>query len=175
MGEAIVAGELLLNLHSNAGNTPVPDDLSNTLFNAMIVAYARPFTENEGLGSIQNDFKTFPSWDPDKHSRLMQLRHNFGSHSSVDSIGFMVFSEPPSHPGEPCTPDNLHYVFGKRRFHTPQFVEWLLPQPRNFRSFLFDEFEKLLDQHFLGKDLSRSYSFGEAQNDYVWDKPKTSM
>ncbi len=169
MREAVVAGELLLSMQSHYEG--VPDDLSATLFNAMICAYARPFTSNDGLGRIQDDYKTYPDFDPQRHARLLELRHNFGSHSNGLGSGIKVFLNTPLQPGEPAPAQAIGFAFGKRRFAKSEYVAWLLHTPRVFQSFLYSELTKLLTKTFAGTDMSKEVVLGEGIEDYQFKGP----
>ncbi len=57
-------------------------------FLSMVLAYCRPFTENNGIGSLRCEYPTFPDFaDADmnlRHTRLLDLRNKFLGHSSIE-------------------------------------------------------------------------------------------
>src|SRR5882672_5261871 len=55
------------------------------LFLSMVLAYCRPFTENDGIGSLRCEYPNFPDF-PDvemnrRHKRMVDLRNRFLGHS----------------------------------------------------------------------------------------------
>ena len=57
-------------------------------FLSMVLAYCRPFTENNGIGSLQCEYPSFPNFsDTDmnlRHQRMIDLRNKFLGHSSIE-------------------------------------------------------------------------------------------
>ena len=55
---------------------------------SMAVSYGRPFTANNGLGSLFVEYPNFPDFEDSelnlRHHRLIDLRHKFMAHSSSE-------------------------------------------------------------------------------------------
>jgi hypothetical protein len=103
-------------------------DIRYSLFLAMIVAYCRPFTANEGLGKLDVEL---PGW-PDialpqagmRHERMMILRNNFLSHSCIEGSKVIVLGRGAIDPdtGEPVS--KLVYKVAKLEFLREEFADW---------------------------------------------------
>jgi hypothetical protein len=95
----------------------------------MVVSYCRPFTENDGIGSLLCEYPSYPDFgDAEmnlRHQRMMDLRHRFLSHSSVEGLQVQLLSPGVTHPftGEIVT--RWFPVIEKRQFHNPHYIVWL--------------------------------------------------
>ena len=64
--------------------TDLSDDLYYPLFSAIVVCYARPFTDNKVFGSLPEKWRKFS--DPDQqrlHNSLIATRHELIAHSDI--------------------------------------------------------------------------------------------
>lgn len=76
---AISAADLLINRVDHLG-----DDLYYPLFSAMVVCYARPFTNNRPYGSIPNRYERFESQRHRRiHRQIIDARHELIAHSDM--------------------------------------------------------------------------------------------
>jgi hypothetical protein len=76
----------------------VKDPRRIALQEALVVAYARPFTQNDGFGALPAAWSRFT--DPQmqrRHDNAIELRHKIVAHSDVNEIRILVY--PPGVPG----------------------------------------------------------------------------
>src|SRR5437773_2631184 len=71
-------------------------------FLSMVVCYCRPFTQSHGIGSILCEYPDYPDF-PDRemntrHQRMMDIRHNFSSHSSIEGTRAYFLAPQSLHP-----------------------------------------------------------------------------
>jgi len=98
-------------------------------FLSMVVCYCRPFTQTRGIGSILCEYPDYPDYaDAEmntRHQRMIDIRHNFSSHSSILGTRAFLLAPHSRHPatGDVCT--DFHYAVAKRRFEHPEFAPWL--------------------------------------------------
>jgi hypothetical protein len=73
------------------------DNLYEPLFNAIIIAYARPFTRNRPLGRLPAEWSTFsnPGFQ-ETHNELIKARDQFIAHSDEEVRRVEIF--PPGSP-----------------------------------------------------------------------------
>jgi|SRR6266536_161991 len=71
-------------------------------FLSMVVCYCRPFTQGRGIGSILCEYPDYPDFpDPEmntRHQRMMDIRHNFSSHSSIEGTRAYLLAPQSLHP-----------------------------------------------------------------------------
>lgn len=179
MSDAVQAGERLLDLDPARAIT---DDEAQMFFLAMVVAYARPFTANDGIGAVWQDYQdpaSCPEFfnDPDmhrQHEQLMTLRNNFMSHSSV--VGTKVKVYPPGYAPANGAPPVSDFLFapGKQRFADPRFVHSLLGLPRAFRDRLDKDIKALLlavDPHHAKAKHAWPLTIEPDVKPFVWRIP----
>jgi hypothetical protein len=130
----------------------VPDELYGHLFLSMVVAYGRPFTENQGVGRIQCDYPRYPDFGDSemsvRHSRLLDLRNKFLAHSSVEGTRVQIIPPGVPNPLEKPTKANFTFTMGKRTFAEVRYVEWLRVAPETFGRRLYSDIEQLVQQAF---------------------------
>ena len=105
------------------------DEIRYHLFLSMVVSYARPFTQSEGIGSLLCEYPEFPDF-PDaemnrRHVRMIQLRHTFFSHSSVEGTKAWLLAPHALNPATQNTSTNYDYAVAKLHFLHPEYVTWL--------------------------------------------------
>jgi hypothetical protein len=63
------------------------DPLRYHLFVSLVVAYCRPFTESEGIGSLRCEYPDYPDFSDvemnARHQRMVDIRNKFLGHSSI--------------------------------------------------------------------------------------------
>jgi hypothetical protein len=95
----------------------------------MVVSYSRPFTENHGLGSLLCEYPNYPDFDdPEmnlRHTRLLAIRHNFLSHSSVQGVKAFLLSPRSQNPISNAVSANYDYAVGRLVFLHPEYAPWL--------------------------------------------------
>jgi hypothetical protein len=104
--------------------------LRYNLFLAMVVAYCRPFTANDGLGSLKVEL---PDW-PDiglsdarmRHDRMMILRNNFLSHSSIEGSKVVLLAPGATNPKSGEKVDGYRYEVAKLEFVREEYADWLI-------------------------------------------------
>jgi hypothetical protein len=97
---------------------------------SMVVAYCRPFTENQGIGSLMVVYPSFPDFpDPElneRHKRMMDLRNKMLSHSSIEGTKVHILAPGAESPRDGKIASGYHYVAAKLIFSLdPRFVDWL--------------------------------------------------
>lgn len=110
------------------------DEITLHLFTSMVVSYCRPFTENNGVGNLTVEYPDYPDYDDPmmnlRHSRMMDVRHKFLSHSSVEGTRILIVPPGVTNPLNQATRDNWDYNIGKRQFVQPSqrpFIDWIAP------------------------------------------------
>jgi hypothetical protein len=115
------------NVLSAAGLKP----LRYHLLVSAVIAYCRPFTESEGVGSLRCEYPDYPDFEDVemkvRHQRMMDIRNKFLGHSSIHGTRALLLA-----PGakDPATGEIVavhHYAVAKREFLRPEFIEWLTP------------------------------------------------
>lgn len=143
------------------------------LFLSMVVAYGRPFFENEGVGPIRCDYPDYPDFDdPDmcvRHHRLIDLRNKFLAHSSAE--GTRVFIVPPNvrNPVDRTSQRHFDFMIGKRMFGEPALVPWLRAVPVAFKERLHADIRNLLSEVF-GRDqgLDQIFELPTGHENFRW-------
>jgi hypothetical protein len=99
------------------------------LFLSMVVSYARPFTQSHGIGSLLCEYPEYPDFtDPElnqRHERMLQLRHSFFSHSSVESTKAFLLAPHATNPATQNVCDDYDYAVAKLHFLEPEYAPWL--------------------------------------------------
>ena len=120
-------------------------------FLAMVVAYYRPFTENNGIGNLLVEYPSFPDFpDEDlnlRHKRICDLRHRFMSHSSLEGtrvrlLGPGAISGYSGKPSPGYGFDTQRLIFSTR----PDFAKWLHELVVKLWERLRDDIQKLSDE-----------------------------
>jgi hypothetical protein len=118
-------------------------------FLSMAVCYARPFTENRGLGPITADYPSFPDYEDNEinqaHQRLIAIRHKFLSHSSAPASKFLVLFSGAINPQTGQTVSRPTFAVAKRTFVHPRYVSWLIAAVDTFRLRLEQDINVELD------------------------------
>lgn len=71
--------------------TDLSDDLYYPLFTAIVVCYARPFTNNKPYGSLPDKWGRFIDPDQQKlHDSLIKTRHEIVAHSDLSVLKAMI-------------------------------------------------------------------------------------
>lgn len=101
------------------------------LFVSLVVAYCRPFTESEGIGSLRCEYPDYPDF-PDvemnaRHQRMIDIRNKFLGHSSVHGMRAFLLAPGAQNPATGEIIESYHYAVAKRTFLRREFVEWLAP------------------------------------------------
>jgi hypothetical protein len=99
------------------------------LFLSMVLAYCRPFTKNDGIGSLRCEYPSFPDF-PDaemneRHKRMWDLRNRFLGHSSVEGTRVWLLAPKAKHPATGAIVTEFCYAPEKLHFMEPRFVTWL--------------------------------------------------
>ena len=151
----------------------VSDKLYGHLFLSMVVAYARPFTENQGVGRIQCDYPRYPDFGDSemstRHSRLLDLRNKFLAHSSAEGTRVQII--PPGVPnplGKP-TQANFTFIMGKRTFADLRYVEWLRVAPEAFGRRLYSDIQQLIEQAFAAQSgMTTPFELPTGHENFQW-------
>jgi hypothetical protein len=101
------------------------------VFVSLVLAYCRPFTESEGIGSIRCEYPAFPDFeDPemnDRHQRMLDIRNKFLGHSSIHGTKALLLAPGARSPANGEIVSSYCYAVAKRQFLRPEFIQWLAP------------------------------------------------
>jgi len=104
-------------------------DMQYCAFLTMVVSYGRPFTSNNGIGSLLCEFPDYPQFglsdSPIRHQRMMDLRNKFLSHSSLEGTRVVVLAPNATDPGTGSLVSDYSWNVSKNEFLHPEFVVWL--------------------------------------------------
>ena len=120
---------------------------------SMVICYFRPFTQNDGLGRLIDDYRDYPDFADGEMNRrhvcLNELRNNFFAHSSI--LGIKLELIPPNVPNPKKHQASTVWDFniGKRLFswdHYRPLVEWAFPVIPAFMERLEADIQTLLQK-----------------------------
>ena len=101
------------------------------LFVALVLAYCRPFTESEGIGSLRCEYPDYPDFSDaemnTRHQRMVDIRDKFLGHSSIRGMQAFLLAPGAQNPANGETVTHYHYAVAKRHFLHPEFIQWLAP------------------------------------------------
>jgi hypothetical protein len=107
------------------------DPLRYHLFVSLVVAYCRPFTESEGIGSLRCEYPDYPDFSDvemnARHQRMVDIRNKFLGHSSIHGTQAFLLAPGAQNPATGETVTSHHYAVAKRHFLRPEFLQWLAP------------------------------------------------
>jgi hypothetical protein len=139
----------------------------------MVVAYGRPFTENQGVGRIQCDYPKYPDFGdadmPDRHKRLLDLRNKFLAHSSAEGTRVEIIPPGVVNPCGGQVRSSFEFNMGKRRFPDIRFVEWLMNAPVGFGLRLHSDIRQLLQKTFRRRTgLTAPFELQTGHEGFQW-------
>ena len=96
---------------------------------SMVLAYCRPFTNNDGIGSLKCEYPAFPDF-PDaelneRHERMWALRNRFLGHSSIEGTRVWLLAPGSVHPATKVPVSGYDYAVAKLHFMDLDFANWL--------------------------------------------------
>lgn len=98
---------------------------------SMAVCYARPFTENNGLGSLYNEYPDLSGLDlvdaQKRHGVLMDMRHGFHSHSSKFGVKLFLLAPGSINPADGVPVSDYTWQPQKRTFENADYIAGLYP------------------------------------------------
>lgn len=146
------------------------------LFVSMVIAYYRPFTECEGIGSLRCEYPNYPDFaDAEmnvRHQRMADMRNKFLGHSSVHGTRAFLLSPGAVNPATNEVVASHNYAVAKLHFLHREFIQWFSP--------LFDALSSRLDADLRAacKEIGGAYlSSGEVyeldkrHEDFTWSIP----
>lgn len=143
--------------------------LSEHFFCSMVVAYGRPFTENNGLGNIKVEYPQYPDFNDTemdvRHHRLIDLRNKFLAHSSAEGTRVQIIPPNVENPVTGIAQSDFDHNVGKRMFIKPEYVDWLAQVVHAFKARLDEDVLKQIKVDF--KNISNSEPF---EIETSWDK-----
>ena len=143
-------------------------------FLSLVVSYCRPFTENSGLGNLNVEFPNYPeelglTEAGVRHSRMMDLRNKFLSHSSLKGTRVVLLAPGAVDPGTGHTVESYHWNIAKREFLDQRYADWLVQIVDSLRNKLTDLIKcetKILGDRFLGVGECRDIP--TPADDFTW-------
>jgi hypothetical protein len=101
------------------------------VFVSLVLAYCRPFTESEGIGSLRCEYPDYPDFeDPEmnaRHQRMWDIRNKFLGHSSIHGTQAFLLAPGARNPANGEIVTSHHYAVARRHFLRPEFIQWLAP------------------------------------------------
>jgi len=96
---------------------------------SMVLAYCRPFTNNDGIGSLKCEYPTFPDFTDaelnERHERMRALRNRFLGHSSIEGTRVWLLAPGSVHPATRVPASGYDYAVAKLHFMDSDFAAWL--------------------------------------------------
>jgi hypothetical protein len=143
-------------------------------FLSFVVSYCRPFTENSGLGNLGLEFPNYPEELPlsdakVRHSRMMDLRNKFLSHSSLEGTKVVLLSSGAVDPGTGNTVKSYSWNIAKREFLDQRYADWLVQIVDSLSEKLTDLIESettRLSERFLG--IGEVREIPTPADDFTW-------
>ncbi len=146
-------------------------------FLSMVVCYCRPFTQGRGIGSILCEYPDYPDFpDPEmntRHQRMMDIRHNFSSHSSIEGTRAYLLAPQSLHPATREVQKDFYYAVAKRHLQHPEYAPWLHD--------VVDQFAVQLDADIrvIAKEIGSNYladgdtyELDTGADNFTWTPPK---
>ena len=163
MNDSVCAAKLLLN--------GVHDEIYSHIFLSMVVAYARPFFKNYGVGRIQCDYPNYPEDCSDtemlqRHSRLLDLRNKFLAHSSAEGTRIEIIPPGIAYPPGTSPRPKFDFNMGKRIFSDLRCVEWLCVAPVTFGKRLHSDIVTQLGKTF--SDRTAVFDLPTGYENFKW-------
>jgi hypothetical protein len=101
------------------------------VFVSLVLAYCRPFTESEGIGSLRCEYPDYPDFEDTemnaRHQRMWDIRNKFLGHSSIHGTKALLLSPGARSPATGEIVTSYDYAVAKRHFLRPEFIQWLAP------------------------------------------------
>jgi len=156
------------------------EEITLHLFTSMVVSYCRPFTENTGIGNLTVEFPEYPDYEDPmmnlRHSRMMDVRNKFLSHSSVEGTGLLLIPPGITNPLNQLKRKDWDYNIGKRQFVQPSqraFIDWIAPICDALGKRLDRKVHELLpligEQHQI---TDRAFEIDTGANSFQWTIPE---
>lgn len=96
---------------------------------SFVISYARPFTENKGIGSLNCEYPDYPDHaDPAinaAHERLLALRNRFFGHSTIEGLIAVLLAPNSVDPGTGRVVHRFSWNVAKREFPNVEHAKWL--------------------------------------------------
>jgi hypothetical protein len=146
----------LLNVPREQRNYPhagMDHPLYRSLVSAIVVSYAKPFTQNEGFGVLKKKWTQFahPKWNQ-CHARVLKARHEMFAHS--DAAVRVLQIHPPGKQKFLDGKETEHVGFSIRGYmFTHAEIETLADLTYDLGGRIFGEVERLLEELYAGLDL----------------------
>jgi hypothetical protein len=101
------------------------------IFVSLVLAYCRPFTESNGIGSLLCEYPGYPDFEDEemnvRHQRMLDIRNEFLGHSSLHGTQAFLLAPGAKSPATGETVSAYHYAVAKRQFVRSEFIQWLGP------------------------------------------------
>ena len=127
------------------------EEMMQHFFNSMVTSYCRPFTENHGLGSLFVEYHNYPDFSDAemnlRHSRMIDIRNKFLSHSSIEGTWIQILPPNIINPITGKSKAKWDYNIAKRQFVQPEqrfFIDWLAPLLDTLANRLDNDIENIL-------------------------------
>ncbi|HEV2965733.1 MAG TPA: hypothetical protein VGW97_02385 [Chthoniobacterales bacterium] len=161
------------NLMFTAGLKP----LDYHLFVSGVVAYCRPFTESEGIGSLRCEYPDYPDFaDAEmnaRHQRFIDIRNKFLGHSSIHGTRALLLAPGSRNPATEEIVTSHHYAVAKRHFLRLEFIQWLAPVINALVNRVSADLEAACSE--IGRTYLKpgeTFELDTAQEDFAWSIPK---
>jgi hypothetical protein len=96
---------------------------------SFVICYARPFTENSGIGPLKVEYPDYPNTMDDQvckaHHRIIDMRNNFFCHSCAQGSQVVLLAPGATDPGTNQIVDRFTWNIAKREFPDKAHAQWL--------------------------------------------------
>lgn len=144
---------MLLERETDEGYEFIGSDIYPAFFYAIVISYARPFTNNNQIGALPSRWSKFS--EPEKrktHKLLIETRHTVVAHS--DPIGHKVKIIPPGYESFPVTgPSEDIAMHIEKSYFNRQYFKSIYTLCRHQLVEMNDAIDTLLEKLYAGMDL----------------------
>ena len=150
-------------------------ELRYHLFVSMVVAYCRPFTENEGVGSLKIEYPNYPDY-PDqemniRHERIISIRHQFLAHSSLQGTQCVISSILRPVANSSIIEEHFDYRVSRRDFTKESYVIWLFDVCKALRFRIHNDLPRILAENYSkGRGIKKPIILNTSIDTFDWIK-----
>lgn len=150
-------------------------ELRYHLFVSMVVAYCRPFTENEGVGSLKIEYPNYPDYSDQemniRHERMVSIRHQFLAHSSLAGTKCVISSTLHPVEGSKIVEEHFDYSIARRDFTKERYVIWLFDVCKALRLRVHNDLPKVLAENYSkGMGINTPITLNTDIDTFDWTK-----
>jgi hypothetical protein len=172
MHRANETAERILNLPPDF---PRADDVAEDLMIVFVISYARPFTQNSGVGWILTEYPNHPEFGDAEtktaHERIMYVRNNLYAHANRENLGVKIIPPGVTNPDTGRVRDVFDFNIGKRSFIKREYIEWLARVPFEFSKILRRDIDALIEELFKPQNPTAAFELQTGYEHFAWGNP----